>query len=431
MTTRNFILVLTFLLSLAGAHAQEKIWTLQECVDYAALNNPDITYRQLADKQASVTLREAYGAYQPTISASTAHNYGNQPYGDPEHRYTGSYGVSANWTLWNASRDDQIDLAKEQKTSATASVKEQMNAVTEKVIKAYTQILYDDESVKINEEMLRLTESQTNLAKEKFNAGQTAIADYAQMESELSNRRYSVVAARNAARSDRLNLCELMFLPLDWNLQVDSVAIDEERILAPLPTWENVFENAAKTRPEIHIASLNVEQAQTQTKVAKANYMPSVQMGANVGTSNMEKSDTRFGEQLKDNWSNSVGVSVNVPILSGYSTKAKVAKAKIALEEAKTNAAVAEKTLRQTVQTYWLAADNARQSYTAAKEKARSARISYELVAEQYEAGLKTPTDLLSAHAALIEARQQLLQAKYQAYLNINLLRFYAGESVF
>ena len=421
---------LALLLTGMTIHAQEKVWTLQECVDYAALHNPNIHYKQLADKEASVSLREAQGAWQPTLSANTSQNFGNQPYGDTKNRYTGSYGVSANWTLWNASRSNQIDLAKAQKTAASESLHEQMNSVTEQVIKAYTQILYDDESIRVNEEMLQLTESLTELAKAKFNAGQTAISDYAQMESELRNRRYSVVAARNAAKSDRLDMCALMFMPLDWNLKIDSIGVEEDAVLAPLPSWQSVFEMATKNRPEMKIAALGVEKAETQTKVAKASFMPSVNVGANIGTSNMEKSDIDFAEQIKNNWSNSIGLSVSIPILSGYSNRAKVEKAKIALEEAKTENLVAERQLSQTVQGYWLAANNAQQSYKAAKEKARSARISYELVSEQYEAGLKTPTDLMSAHATLIEAELQTLQAKYMAYFNVNMLRFYAGESI-
>lgn len=408
----------------------EKVWTLQECVDYASLNNNDLKIKQLSEKESEVNVKQAKGTWLPTMNASVRQNYGNQPYGTPEHRYTGSYGMDANWKLWDASRSNDIASAKGAYEQSKMEVKVLMNSIVERIMKVYTQILYDDESVKVNEELLKSIEDEANRSKELFRAGSIAVADYAQMESEVSSQRYSLTSVRNTSRTDRMELCLLMDMEPDWEMKVDSVSVKDGLLEAPLPSWEEVWTKAKATRPEMRSAMVSTKNAEIKVKSAKGGYLPSVSVGANVGTSNMEKSEESFGSQLKNNWSNSVGLSVSVPILSGRQTRSQVEKAKIALENAKINARSTEDDLRHTVQGYWLDAVNAQESYLAAKDKLKSARTSHELVSEQFEVGLKTPTDLLTSHARLLEAEQQLLKAKYTAYYNVNMLRFYAGEPV-
>ena len=152
-------------------------------------------------------------------------------------------------------------------------------------------------------------------------------------------------------------------------------------------------------------------------------------MGASVGTANGEKSSLSFVDQVKNNWSNSVGMSLNVPILTGRKNKSALEKAKLRKSSSEIELQNAKDQLLWTIERIWLNAINAQTNYKAAKAKVKAVEQSYELVSKQFEVGLKNPTDLLAQKDELLSAQQALLQSKYTAIYNINLLRFYAGES--
>ena len=87
-----------------------------------------------------------------------------------------------------------------------------------------------------------------------------------------------------------------------------------------------------------------------------------------------------------------------------------------------------QKELYRTIESYWLDASSAQQQYAAATRQVESAQASYDLVSEQFNAGMKNTVDLLTEKNNLLNAQQAQLQAKYMALLNAGLLRFYQGE---
>lgn len=89
-----------------------------------------------------------------------------------------------------------------------------------------------------------------------------------------------------------------------------------------------------------------------------------------------------------------------------------------------------QKTLYKTIEGLWLDANSAQQRYAAALEKLKSSQTSYDLVQEQFNLGMKNTVELLTEKNNLLSAKQETLQSKYMALLNMQLLRFYQGEAM-
>ena len=87
-------------------------------------------------------------------------------------------------------------------------------------------------------------------------------------------------------------------------------------------------------------------------------------------------------------------------------------------------------TLSSTIEQYWLNANNNQQNFLAAKDRVKSQQASFELLNEQFQNGLKNVVDVLQGRDNLIRAEQDLLQSKYLTLLNIQLLKFYTGETI-
>ena len=117
---------------------------------------------------------------------------------------------------------------------------------------------------------------------------------------------------------------------------------------------------------------------------------------------------------MKNNFSGQLGVSVSIPIFDNRKNKSAVERAK-----------VAETTAQLDLQ------DTSSQAkYAAAKSNVESMETSYDLMTEQFNLGLKNIAELLNSRANLLNAQQQMLQDKYTALLNRNLLSFYGGEDL-
>ena len=120
---------------------------------------------------------------------------------------------------------------------------------------------------------------------------------------------------------------------------------------------------------------------------------------------------------------------MQIPIFNNRSTKSAVEKAKLERTNAALTLQSEEKKLYSTVATLWLDANSAQRKYVAAKENSKSTQSSFELINEQFNVGLKNITDLNNSKNELIQAKQNELVSKYTSILNIQLLKFYAGNN--
>jgi outer membrane protein len=200
--------------------------------------------------------------------------------------------------------------------------------------------------------------------------------------------------------------------------------------LNPLPTKMDVYRTALALRPEIEASKLSVDASKLSIAIAKSGYMPTLSLSAGLGTSHTSGSDFTFSQQVKNGWNNSLGLTISVPIFNNRETKSAVQKAKLQYQSSQLDQLDQEKTLFKTIESLWLDANSAQQSFAAASEKLRSTEVSYNLISEQFNLGMKNTVELLSEKSNLLSAKQEVLQAKYMAILNSQLLRVYQGENI-
>ena len=429
-----------------GVFAQEvKTWTLNDCIRYALEQNIQLQQNRLSLEESKVDVKTAKAALFPSLSFSTGHNMTNRPYQETSSMvsgteiisssnktsYTGSYGLNAQWTVWNGGqRLNTIKQQKLNKETAELTVNEQENTLQEEITKLYVQILYADESVRINEGTLELSKAQYERGKELLAAGDISKSELAQLESQVSNDNYQLVTAQTSLENYKLQLKQLLELDGDREFTLAIPELDETNVLSPLPAKADIYNTALALRPEIQSSRLNIQSADLSISMAKAGYLPNVSLTAGIGTNHTTGSDFTFSEQVKRGWNNSIGLSVSLPIFSNRETKSAVEKAKIQRESRQLDLTNAQKELYRTIETMWLDASSAQQQFVAADAKLKSSQSSYELVNEQFKLGMKNTVELLTEKNNQMSAQQERVQAKYMAILNRVLLEFYAGNQI-
>ena len=438
---------ITILAAASGLYAQEasKQWSLQDCINYALEKNIKLQQDKIALEESDVDVKTAKASLFPSLSFNTGHNVINRPYqqnsstvsgteiisSDNKTTYNGNYSLSAQWNLWNGGK--RLNNIKQQKTArdiASLSVTETENMLQEEITKLFVQILYADESVKINKSTLETSEANFKRGEELFKEGSISKADLAQLESQVGNDKYQLVTSESTLRNYKLQLKQLLELDGTDEMTLALPTLSDEQVMKVLPSQADVYQTALTTRPEIQSGQLSIDNAKLGIKTAKAGYMPTISLSASSSSTTNSASTNNWAQQMKYGWNNMIGVSLSIPIFDNRQNKSNVQKAKLQYSNSQLNLATKQKELYSTVETLWLDALNAQQQYAAADTKLKSSQTSYDMVSEQFTLGMKNTVELLTEKNNLQSAQQQRLQAKYMAVLDRALLDFYAGNKI-
>lgn len=445
MMKKTLLLIGVMMLSTVQLSAQKK-WSLQDCIDYALENNITLKKSQLQKQSAAEELKGAKAALLPTVTASTNQSLGYQPWKDTgmsyvtngtvntkvdKASYNGSYSLSGQWTVWNGNRNiNTIRLDELSEQQAELSAQETANSIQERIAQLYAQILYLDENVKVNEQMLETSKKNEERGREMVEVGKMSKADLAQLSAQRANDEYSIVEAQSQLLNYKLQLKQLLEITDETSFDVAVPEISDERILAEIPSLQSVYEAALLSRPEIERSQLAVRSSDVSLNIAKAGWMPNVNLTGGVSTSTNSLSGSGWGSQFKSNVNTQLGVGVSVPVYDGRSTKTAVNKAKIQQLQAQLDLQDQQKTLYTDIQQYWLNAMTNQQKYKAASSSVESAKQSYDLLSEQFRLGLKNIVELMTGKDNLLSAQQNQLQSKYLALYNQQMLAFYRGGEI-
>ena len=441
---RNLLTML--LLLLTCLMFGQKKWTLQECIDYAMLNNITLQQARLQKQAATETRKQSQAALLPSLSATTNQSVGYRPWletgtttvtnGTVNNKisktyYNGTYGINASWTVWNGNQNrNQVKLNKVAEEQANLDIAETANSIQERIAQIYVQILYMNEAIHVNEESLNTSKKNEQRGKEFVEVGRMSKADLAQLTAQRATDEFNLVEAKSNLANYKLQLKQLLEITGEEDFDIAIPEASDEQALGEIPGLGSVYEKALAQRPEIQNAKLSLQSSDLQMKIAKAGHMPTVSLTGGVGTNTASMSSNEWGCQIKTNFDASIGASLNIPIFDNRKTKTAVNKAQIQREQALLDIQNEQKQLYSTIEGFWLDANTNQQKFKAAQSSVASEQASYDLLSEQFHVGLKNIVELMTGKDKLLKAQQNKLQSKYMTILNQQLLYFYQGETL-
>ena len=441
---RNLLTML--LLLLTCLMFGQKKWTLQECIDYAMLNNITLQQARLQKQAATETRKQSQAALLPSLSATTNQSVGYRPWletgtttvtnGTVNNKisktyYNGTYGINASWTVWNGNQNrNQVKLNKVAEEQANLDIAETANSIQERIAQIYVQILYMNEAIHVNEESLNTSKKNEQRGKEFVEVGRMSKADLAQLTAQRATDEFNLVEAKSNLANYKLQLKQLLEITGEEDFDIAIPEASDEQALGEIPGLGSVYEKALAQRPEIQNAKLSLQSSDLQMKIAKAGHMPTISLTGGVGTNTASMSSNEWGSQIKTNFDASIGASLNIPIFDNRKTKTAVNKAQIQREQALLDIQNEQKQLYSTIEGFWLDANTNQQKFKAAQSSVASEQASYDLLSEQFHVGLKNIVELMTGKDKLLKAQQNKLQSKYMTILNQQLLYFYQGETL-
>lgn len=430
LNKRLFVLVIlsTLCLNVFSQESKKITMNLNQCIEYAKQYNLSVKKARLSYIQSQVNTSESKQALYPDLNFSSSQNFSY--YAEKQNEtldqasYTGSYGLNSSMTLYNGGklRKSILQKQKEEKVSEL-EIKDAENQITALIIQYYIEILYANESVKIQEAIQNLSYQQLKRSEALLKAGSISKADYAQLESENISYQYQLIQAKNSLQKSKLDLKQLLELRDD--IEIEIPAIEDEDVLALLPSLNEVYNNSYSGFVSITNSKNNIEISKISKSIAKSGYYPSISLSAGLSTNTNSQSTLSLTNQLKSSFFESVGLNISIPIYSRGQNKSNLKRAEIAIEKSELELATAEKEAWKIIETLYLDAINNQSSFVAAKAKVKSQEISYQLVEEKFNLGLKNTIELMTERNNLLTSQQQMLQSKYQAIMSKQLMLFY------
>ena len=420
------------LLCCLSIDAQKK-WTLQDCINYAMENSVSMKLAKIKKQSAQEDALQSKAALLPTLTASTSQGGGYSPFDNTaadKVYYNGSYGVNAQWTVWNGWQNtNTAKVSKLTEEQADLSIDVTANSLQEQITKLYVQILYTAEAIEVNRQNLETSKKNEERGQQMVEVGKMSKADLAQLTAQRVASEYSIVESETQLSKYKLQLKQVLDLK-DNTFDVAIPTTSDQQALEPIPTMNSVYEAAMAQRPEIKNAQLDIEKSKLQMKIAKAGKLPSVTLNGGLSTSTNSLSRTAWGSQMKNNVGLSATLNVSIPIFDARRTKTNINKAHLEQEQAQVQFDDEEHELYTTIEGLWLDAVNNQQKFSSAAASVESEQESYNLLSEQFNLGLKNIVELMNGKDKLLTALQNKLQSKYQTILSQQLLKFYQNGTI-
>jgi outer membrane protein len=437
---RYLVIPLLFICTLAfSQQVRPTSWSLADCLQYALDNNITVKQSQINVQQREVDVNTAESRRLPGLSASASENFSFGRGLTADNTYSNSNTSSTSFSLGADIPIFQgfdiyygIKLSKLNLEAETANLEKAKDDIRVSVAQAYIQILYDQEILKVSEQQVQHDSTLLDQINVRRQNGSVSAADVSAQKATLAQSRLSATQASNNLNLAILDLTQLLELssPEGFSIVAPSVGtLDIHLLMKP----EAIYEEAVGIKPSIKSAQLGLDNAKMSIDKAKGAYLPSLSLNGGIGTNyytNSKSDASPFNDQIKNNFSQYVGLSLNVPIFSRFSTRNSVKTAQLNYDNQQLQLESAKKSLYKEIQQAYYNAVAAQTKYTSSAESASSAKEHYDLTELKYQNGKASITDYNTAKNSYLSAESDYLKAQYECLYQTKLLDFYRGAEL-
>lgn len=439
MKAKAFITVL--LISATTCFAQSGQWTLRQCIDYALEHNIMVKQQSNTTRQQKIQVDDNRGNHLPTVDASIGQNFsfgrGLTAQNTYENTNTSStsFQLGASVPLFAGNKIvNSVKLAQLNLDASLADLEKARDDIRTQVAAAYVQILYDMEIVDVAKRQIAIDSMQVARLEIMLEAGKASTAEVSQQKATLAQSRLTATTAENNYRLSLLSLSQLLELPTPEGFAIVRPSLDD--IKSPdgsLPSPDLVYNEALGIKPQVKAEQLRLSGTDYSIKIARGDYMPTLSLNGGLGTNYYKTSGfdaDGFGKQLKNNFSQYLGLNLSIPIFNHFSTRNKIRSAKIDRENQMLKLEDTKKSLYKEIQQVYYNAVASESKYASSQQAVESNADAFALMQAKYENGKANITEFNEQKNNLLKSESDMVQAKYEYLYQTTLLNFYRGRAL-
>jgi len=455
------------------ANAQQVI-SLQQAVDSTIKNNLTIKQAQITERSATEDYKQSRYNLLPNLNANPQAGYyfgrsqvgGQLAYANTVFNVNGQ--VSAAVTLFQGGQlRNQIlqnRLILDVDKTNTAKIK---NDLLLNVITDYLAILADQDLVIAAKQQIALANITLDRAQKNFEAGNQTRADLAQAQAQVSTAQLNLTNAQNQADLAILILKQYMEMDPAKQIVVERPDISKLTDVKTIYDATEVIRTAFVTNPDIHLAELQQQTYAQAIKIAQGNYYPTLSLFGGLGSTFSNKafyqvgstpaakeiignvqgtgqlvetpiavsqpifsSNYPFVTQFRNNFNQSLGLSLQIPIFNRFSARTSVRKAKLNYEYAALTTQLAKNTLSKTIIQAVLDLQAAEKSYLSAQETFNSNKEALNVTKQRYDAGLENTLNYNTSLTNYNKSQNDMIEARYQVIFRSKVIDYYLGNPI-
>jgi outer membrane protein len=382
--------------------------TLEECIAIALEGQPTIQERLANYAAARYRVNQAFAPLLPQLSgqvaASRSHNTilsgsgGGQPtLQDRQWGDTFTAQVLLSQLLFDFGKNlAETEGRRKLAEVEVENVELQRQLISATVKEAYTNTLFSQRLIRVQEQAQERAELNLRSAKGFFEVGTRPKSDVARAEVDVANAKLDLIRAKNALRTAIVALNTAMAINVDTptqivdNLLYQPVNLDRQQLRA----------DSLRQRPEYRSAKLTAAAAEARERKAFRDFFPDVTGRSSYGGTQKD---------LNESWS--VGVELTWPFFDGGGRIARYQEAKALFESARAAVKSTELSVIQNVEQAEIAVEETAERIQAAQALVASAQENFRLAQGRFDAGVGTILELTDAQLALTQAQNTESQA--------------------
>lgn len=434
---KNVVLTVLVLLVSLDCLAQKQ-WTLRECAEYALSHNIGIQQKDLTRQQGEVRLSTAKNSRLPDLTGTIGetfsfgrgltmdNTYTNRSTNSTQFSIGTSVPLFTGFRIPNTIKLNQLNLE-----AAIQDLEKAKNDVEMQVAKAYVQILYDMEIADVAWRQVGIDSMQVARLEAFFNNGKASGAEVSQQKATHAQSILTATQADNNLQLAILTLTQLLELPTPEGFSVVRPDVPFQALTLPNP--EAIFAEALTFKPEIRAEQLRLDASEKSIKIQEAARYPQLTLNGGLQTNYYKTSGMQqdgFGTQLKNNFSQYIGLNLNIPIFNRFSTRNNIRNARLERENQLLKLDNAKKTLYKEIQQVYYNTLNAQAKERSSKEAVASSEDAFSLMQAKYENGKANITEFNEAKNKYLKAQSDYVQARYEHLYQRALLEFYRGSEL-
>jgi len=466
---------IAFLLICGPAFAQKK-WSLPQCIEYAMVNNISVKQTDLQSRIAELQYKQSKMAQYPSLGFSGGPGYNSGRNQDPTtfSLITQSY-LSANMQLQSSaqifnwySKRNTIAANQWELEAAKAGTDKLKNDIALTVANVYLQILLAKEQEKVAAVQLQQSQAQLGNTRKLVDAGALPELNASELEAQVARDSSTLISARGNVTQSLLNIKAYMAIDAAEPFEVETPPVEMipvEKISDLQP--EVVFASALANLPQQKFNDFKIKAAQKTAAVAKAAMYPtfsvygslasgfnsrakeitgSTPVNSPLGKVSVSGTDyfvfplqpftsynydkTGFFRQLNQNFRQSVGLSVSVPIFNGNSLRSNYERSRIGIRNQQLQKELDDQKLKQDIYQAYNAALVALEKFNAGKKSLETAERSFSFARKRYEVGMLGTFELITNQNNLFRAKLENVINQFDYVFKIKVLEFYKGQGL-
>ena len=470
----RFLLVALIATFSIKTNAQEK-WSLQQCVAFAIKNNISVKQADVQARLSKITSQQSDASIYPSLTGNVNSAYQRGLTENPttgtlidQSFITGNTNVQIGYSLftWGA-RKNNIDANKLLQKADELGIEKAQNDIALFVSNAFLQVMLRREQARISEVQMNQSRSQLGNMRKLVKAGSQPELSAIQIEAQLAKDSSNLLQAQSLIQQAMINLRGTM--NIDFNTpfeiftpEIEKIPIDNITDLQP----EMVYNMALNTQPIQRMYKWRLEAGSMQIKAARASMYPDVSAFGGLNTRvinskfptgvilpaentgafvvvNGSKIDVLapsfqqtgqagipLGRQIKNNFGQSLGLSINFSVFNNFNARTQWERAKIGIVQTKLQQDQENLTLKTNIYNAYQDAYASLQKYNATLRTVDYSQKAFDMSKKRLENGLLSTLDYIITQNNLYLAQIESVSNRYDYIFKMKVLEFYKGQGI-